>query len=132
MSRTLTASDVTSLIRLASTMGRGSEGRKVILYSVTTALATSKVASRHDGKNVHVFGYNQMPKTLSIAKKMGGRVTETGVDFDSEGDPQDWADIVFRSKDDAIAFAKAVDWDRADARMHYKDVKVLGIGSSKW
>ena len=46
MSRTLTAADRSALIRLASSMGKGSEGRRAILKGLSKML--------HPGEVLHV------------------------------------------------------------------------------
>ncbi len=127
MSRSLTASDRTALIRLASSLPKGSPERKVILAGL-------KKANHHDGKHVHIFGYS--PKDISkvelLAKDFGGRPIDGGVELDAEGDPQDWSEIKFPSFEDAQAFVQSVDWKRVSVRMHYKDAKIFGVGLFKF
>ena len=75
MSRKLTASDRSALIRLASTMEKGSEERKAILNGLKGA-ATKTAMNYHSDLNLaRIEVNNRYIKELArvIAKKIGGK-----------------------------------------------------------
>lgn len=87
----------------------------------------------HDGRHMTLYNYSSMKKYESLAKKMGGKIGDSGFVLDSDRDELDFTTIAFRNKEDAQDFHKAMDdrnyWKRlelhADDRRFFPKVRYV-------
>lgn len=122
MARKLSSSDRKALIRLAYKLPAGSKERKTILAAV------KKAKEYHDGLHVHIFGvFNSVDEQVEAAKRFGGKLIDKGVEFDADGEDEDWRVIEFPSFEAANAFARtSKSWDPF-VNIHHKDKKIFGV-----